>query len=268
MQPDISSPKISFLHNDRALVCSMFIFYGLCILGLIGATFWALDRRSKEISKNATSTAAVVATEQAVATTTAVARRTEQDRYQVVDRFDSNKNSWRSGSEYSNYWNGRTDISDGIYLWDVQKTKDTFIAWADYSGNDEIKDFDVYVETKAVEAGYGDVCSGLIFRKSPYGWDEGGYYFVLCNNSSVHISYHEKDNWESLAILRHPVDFSGWNRLEISARGSHFAFLINGTQVHELEDDRQKIGGLALVIELNEIVTAKVAFDNFGLQER
>ncbi len=259
--------KNSFLQNDRRLVCGMFIVYGLCILGLIGATIWGLDRRSKRISANATSTAVALATQQAKATATAIARSTEQARFEVIDRFDDNKRKWRNGYQYDKYWVADLGMEDGTYLWDVKVTKQTFIEWANFPSDDQIEDFDVYVDTKVVEGSLGDVCSGLLFRISPDGWDEGGYYFSLCNNSVVKISYHtEKDGWERLASIQYDGDLADWNRLEIIAHGTHFTFLINGAQIYEMDDDRQKVGGLALVIELSEKAPARVLFDNFGFQ--
>jgi hypothetical protein len=56
--------------------------------------------------------------------------------------------------------------------------------------------------------------------------------------------------------------------MEINARGSHFIFFINGTKIYEMDDDRRNVGGLALVIELNEKTPARIVFDNFGLQYR
>jgi 3-keto-disaccharide hydrolase len=268
MQPTTKNQR-GFWGNDRNLVCSMFIFYGLCILGAIIATIWGLDRHSRTISANATSTAFAMATEQAHVTATAVARRTAQANYELVDRFDSNKNVWRQGTENNEYWNGSTLVNDGVYLWKVKQTKKTFISWADFSKDDKIGDFDVYVDVKMLDAAPGDVCSGLIFRMSPQGWDQGGYYYALCNDSSAKISYHtEKEGWEDIKALSYYSYSKEWNRLEISARGSHFIFRIDGKMLYEMDDDRQKIGGLALVVELNQKNPARIVFDNFGFQGR
>jgi hypothetical protein len=171
---------------------------------------------------------------------------TAQANYELVDRFDSNKNFWRQGIENNEYWDGSTLVNGGVYLWKVEQTKKTFISWADFSKDDKIGDFDVYVDVKMLDAAPGDVCSGLIFRMSPQGWDQGGYYYALCTDS------HAKE----------------WNRLEISARGSHFIFRVNGKMFYEMDDDRQKIGGLALVVELNKKNPAQIVFDNFGFQSR
>ena len=267
-QPTTKHQK-GFFKNDRKLVCSMLVLYGLCILGSITATLWGLNRRQLTLSANATSTAYAVATERAKVTATVRAHATEQAQYELVDPFDWNKYSWRAGYEYSKYWNGMTRVKDGVYSWYVDKPKDTFISWADFSREERVQDFDVYVDTRVTEGGFGDVCSGLLFRISPDGWDAGGYYFALCNNGVVKISYHtEKDGWDRIATLPYPKLSSHWNRLEINARGSHFTFLVNNEQVYEMDDTRQSVGGLALVIELNEKNPAEILFDNFGFQSR
>ena len=94
----INGNKKSFLQNDRMLVCSMMMFYGICLLGAIAATFWGLNRRNQAISANATATAAVIATDQAQVTATAIARLEEQDNYEYIERFDKVTGLWFVGS--------------------------------------------------------------------------------------------------------------------------------------------------------------------------
>ncbi len=261
--------KKGFLQNDRLLVFSMLAFYGLCLIGLIAATFWWLDRRQQVISANETATGIAVATQHANATSTAIVRATEQSHYEIVERFDTVSGRWLTGIVDSEYWKGRRAIQDDSYLWEVKEVKKTFISWADFYKGDKITDFDVYVDTKVLDSSPGDVCSGLLFRISPEGWDSGGYYFALCSNSLTTISYHtEKDGWETITRIPYYERSNDWNRLEIIARGTHFIFFINGDWIYEMDDDRQKVGGLALVMELNKKVSAEIIFDNFGYQSR
>lgn len=267
-QPATENQK-SFFQNDRKLVCSMLVVYGLCIFGVIAATFWGLNRRRLTLATNATTTANAVGTQQAQVTATVRAHATEQAGYELVDRFDNNENNWRWGQENSKYWNGSTTIKDGIYSWSVEETRDGFIAWSDFSVEDRIGDFDVYVDTKVGQGPAGDVCSGILFRISPVSSSKSYYYFSLCNNSVVKVSYHTKaDGWERITTLPYYRRSRDWNRLEINARGSHFTFLVNNEQVYEMDDTRQSLGGLALVIELNEKNPAEILFDNFGFQSR
>jgi hypothetical protein len=258
-----------FFKNDRKLVCSMLVVYGLCILGSIAATFWGLNSRRLTLSANATSTAFAVATQKANVTATVISHATKQAGYEFVDRFDDNKNDWRSGPENSKYWYGSTTIKDGVYIWKVSETKDGFISWSDFSLEDRIGDFDAYVDTKVAEGAPGDVCSGILFRIAPASSAKSYYYFALCNNSTVKVSYHTKaEGWENITTVPYYRRSKDWNRLEINARGSHFTFLVNNEQVYEMDDKRQSIGGLALVIELHEKNPAEILFDNFGFQSR
>jgi len=260
--------KKGFFQNDKLLVCSMFVFYGLCIIGLIAGAFVWLGQRNAAIAANATSTAQKVAMEKANATATAAAHTTEQAQYEFIESFDSNKRNWLAGADDDSYAKSDIKIADGVYVWDIQEVKKTFIYWADFPLHSYMQDFDVYVDTKIIDENPGDACSGFQFRVHGGGWDFGGYYFALCSNGVVTVSYHtEKDGWESITKQYYPIVRNSWNRLEITARGSHFIFLINGQEIYEMDDDRREAGELTLVIELNEKVPATILFDNLGLEQ-
>jgi hypothetical protein len=102
----------------------------------------------------------------------------------------------------------------------------------------------------------------------------GYYYYALCNDAHLVISYHsDQDGWENIAYLPYFSSFKSssskaWDRVEVSARGSHFVFRVNGEKVYEMDDDRRKTGWIALVIGLEENATGSVLFDNFGFQPR
>ncbi|MBK9924793.1 MAG: DUF1080 domain-containing protein [Anaerolineales bacterium] len=263
----VSENKKSFWQNDKLLVCGMLSFYGLCIVGLIAGTFLWLGQMNRKISANATSTAQVVATQDANATATAIVRTTEQAKFGFVEKFDSNNQNWLTEKDEDEYAKSNIQVKDGMYIWDIEEVKKTFIYWADFPFNNNMKDFHVYVDTKLIANTPGDVCSGFLFRVAEEDWDKGGYYFSLCNDSTATISYHtQKDGWENITRLFDLGYANEWNRLEIIGKGTNFQFLINGTQAYEMDDDRQELGGLALVIEVNEKVPVKVLFDNFGLQ--
>ena len=267
---NMTENKKGFLQNDRRLVCSMFVFYGICIIGLIAATFWRLNNIRETTAANATATAVINATQHANATSTAVARVTEQAQYEIIDRFEVESDRWFVGSNNNEYWRGDVGIKDGTYIWNVDEVKKTFVWWGDFYLGEHIKDFDVYVDTKFVDGTFGDVCSGLIFRKSPDGWNDGGYTFSICNDSHFEIDYHGKDGWESIVswLSSDSIRPEDWNRIEVSARGNNFTFTINDIFVFETIDDRQKEGGLAVFIELNKKNPAIIWFDNFGYQSR
>ena len=259
------------LQNDRLLVCSMLVFYGVCIIGLIGAAFWWLNERSQVISVSATSTAVAVATQQAAMTATVIAHTTEQAQYEFIEHFDDNSGRWFVGKiEKNTYWDGSMQIKDGVYIWKVDEVKKTFAQRIDFFHEFSIKDFDAYLDTKFVDGKFGNVCAGLVFRRSFKGWDQGAYIFSLCNNSTFEIQYHGENGWENISgrQFKKVIQSSDWNRLEISARGNHFIFTINNEEVYELTDDREKGGALEMIIDIRAKNPAMLWFDNLGYQTR
>ena len=261
--------KKGFLQNDRMLVCGMLVVYGVCILIAVGAAFWGLNRRNRVVVANKTATAVAASTQQAQASATAAVRLTEQAGFDFIETFDSSRFKWRANYENNDYWRGYTKIEDGMYLWDVLEVKDTFISKADFPGNNYFRDFDVYVDTRITDTGIGAACSGLLFRVSPTGWDHGAYYFSLCNDSWMKVSFHSREGeWDDFVNLRYDGYSNGWNRLEVVARDSHFQFFINSDYVYEMDDNQQDAGGFALAVEMNEQETARIWFDNFGFQRR
>ena len=262
--------KNSFLRNDRKLVCSMLVVYGLCILGLVAGTIWGLGQRSKKISANATSTAFAIATKQANATATAVAHGTEQAQYEFIDRFNNNAEEWLIVSSNDEFMTGTVSITRGVYLWNIQEVKKIFVWWADFREGNEFGDFDVYVDTKIVGKEPGDACSGFIFRAASGDREKGSYVFAVCSGSIFYVSYYKEEEWKPIlrGTYSNAIRNSDWNRLEIKARGNDFTFTINNEVVFEMTDDRQPKGGLALYIEVNEKRPVSISFDNFGLQTR
>lgn len=261
--------KKSFLRNDRKLVCSMFVVYGLCILGLVTATIWGLTQRSKRIAANATSTANAGATQQAKVTATAVARTTEQAQYKFVDLFNDNTQFWFTDAVDDKYMKGSPAIKNGVYIWDIQKVKQTFVHWAHFRKGSHFKDFDVYVDSKIDSEKLGDACSGFAFRTASRNWDAGAYTFSVCNNSSFSVDY-KQEKWENISgwLYSEAIQNKEWNRLEIKARGNHFTFIINNEVVFEMTDERLAKGAVALLIDVKEERPVTIRFDNFGLQPR
>lgn len=267
----------SFLLNDRLLVCSMLVFYSLCALGFILATVWWLNTRTQmvtaaatqtRVSQNirSTATAEAFATQKAISTGTAIARATEHGNYKFIDHFDSNASRWAAGDQDNEYWVGTTYIRDGVYTWDVNRVKKTFVWWSDFHRGVVMDDFDVYLDVKFVEGSGGDVCGGLVFRKSSKGWQHGAYFFKICNDSTYKIQYHGQDGWENVSTWKYEpaIQRTDWNRIEISARGDHFTFTINNLKIYEMDDGRSSEGGLAILIDIPDDNPAVIEFDNFG----
>lgn len=266
----VSGDKRGFLYNDRLLVCSLLVIYTICIAGFFGAIFGTLNISRAMISANATADAITAATEQVNATSTAVVRSTEQSQYEFIERFDMPSARWYIGPHNRRYGEVFYSIKDGIYIWDVQKSKGFTFSMDFYKGN-KIKDFDVYVDTKFVKSeSLGDLCAGLVFRKPADDWDEGAFIFAICNDSHFKIQYYDRDGWSlitSSGFMR-TIQPEDWNRVEVSARGDHFLFIINHMEVFEMTDDRLKQGSLAIYLEVPKNESALIWFDNFAYQSR
>lgn len=262
--------RYSFLRNDRKLVYGMFLFYGLCILCLAAATLWSLDRQSKIVSANATSTSDAVATEQAKATATAVAHATDLARFDIVDSFDDNHRNWFAGSVNDNLMAGSIAIDGGLYVWNIQEVKQPFTYWATFPTEERIKNFDTYVDFKILNTAPEGVCAGFLFRMASSDWERGTYTFCVCHNSQFYVSYYKQGKWDTISNWQYSDSMRrfDWNRIEVNARDDHFTFIINNEIAYEMTDDRQSQGALALFIAADENKPATIWFDNFGFQPR
>lgn len=262
--------KNSVLRDDRKLVCSMLVVYGLCILGLVAGAAWGLDRRGKKISADATSTAFAHATQQAKAAATAVAHITEQAQYELIDHFNDSR-YWEEGENDDEYSVDEKKVANGVYVWEIYQVKKPFVTWDDLDHIEtSFPNYDVYVDTRIVKGEPGEICSGLIFGESAYGFDGGVFVFVICNDSSYYLSHHsKKDGWQDVVRGRFDtlIKAGEWNRLEVSSRGTHFAVFVNGNMIWEKTDGRLTKGGVGLIIDARK-GPATIQFDNFGFQSR
>lgn len=258
------------LRNDRLLACSMLAVYGVCLLGLIAATLWGTDRRNKTLIAHATSTAFAAATQQANVTATAVALLSEQDHYEFVERFDEDTTRWFTGKELKEYGDVNAAIRGGVYIWKIVDPQG-YIQGRDVQFYKAINssNFDVYIDLKFIEnPGPKTVCSGLVFRKSPKGWDDGAYVFSICDDSHYEV-YYVADAWDSIESSNSAaISETDWNRIAIHARDDHFSFDINNLSVYEMTDDRQENGSIGIYIDVADDQSAEFWFDNFGFQSR
>jgi len=250
--------------KDFLFVSSMILTCCVFGFGLIAIPFWFSNESQRIISANATSTANAVAT--------------QQTQYEIVDRFDASAWYWSENSTNDEYSVHQKKIAGGIYTWNVDKVKKPFVVWENFYLDDPSSNYfveppsnyDVYVDTRIVKGTPGTVCSGLVFRESPDGWDQGAFIFVVCNDSTYALSYYDqKDDWQNIVprFYSSSIRKSDWNRLGISSRGAQSVMFINGEMIYVMVDERQIQGDLALIINVNE-APAKVQFDNFGYQSR
>lgn len=278
-QQTTAPAKQKVLKGDFLFACSMLILCCIFITGLVVAPFWEFDRYQQMTSANATSTAFVVATQrakaaatqQAKAAATAAPRSTEQTQYEYVIHFNQSFiRNWYVGQYNNEDGNVRVSIQNGVYRWKINDAKDHIQGTDIHPSNRVIEDFDAYIDSKFVDSpALGAVCSGLTFRQSALGWDDGVYVFFICNDSRYEVYYFQSDMWENLTMDYYEgIQRTDWNRIGIGARGDHFTFTINNLVVFEMTDDRRKTGGMGIFIELRDNNSAEIWFDNFGFQSR
>ena len=248
---------------------ALLLILAICCLLVFGwvACIGSFTLIAKNNSANATATTDKMIKE---ATATASARATFYAEYALVDTFDSNENGWRVGKVVSKLWTGTINIEDGAYAWNFQKINNVFLEYSDYSNSIVVRDFDVHVDTKIID-GDGGSCSGILFRKSPYGWVYGGYAISLCKNGQFVVGYFDGNgNWDYLTdwVLSPAINKTDWNRIEVSAHGDHFIFRINDFVVFEKDDTHQLRGDVALFVESHSTIPMIVMFDNFGFQSK
>jgi len=260
MDNTTAESKKGFLQNDRRLVCSLLVFYALCLFGLISAALWGLNQ-GRQFN----------AQQHANATATAIARVTEQSQFEVIESFDNTAGQWRVGKFKNHHgWDGSLEVKKGVYVWTVDKVQRPFLDDVEFFQPRPIKDFEAYVDTRLTGGTEGNSCSGFVFHRSFQGWGHGAYIFIVCNDSTFYIAYYDEGGWESLSG-RHSDEAilaRDWNRLEISAFDDYFIFSINHKAVYFLKDDHQTEGALGLLVQISDTTPTIFWFDNFGFQSQ
>lgn len=269
-QPPVTKDRQNVLRGDVLFACSMVVVYCGFITALIALPFWDSKQTQQIISAESTSTAMAVSTQQVQTTATVLAHTTEQAQYKFMDTFDEKTIYWDTESINDEYMRGSVSINTGLYVWNAYDVKQTFVHWESFHGGYSFDDFDVYIDTKIFNEVPGGACSGFVFRTASVDWEEGAYTFSVCSDSYFDIDYYEQGTWETILdqVSSSAAKSNDWNRLEIRARGNHFAFFINNEEVYEMTDERQPTGGLALFVDFQEEKPATIWFDNFGLQPR
>jgi hypothetical protein len=221
------------------------------------------------LSTQLQATAVAQATLNANTTATLIAHRTERANYPFIETFDDNKKAWDIAKRASGFFTYEISVKNGVYSWEFAAAKKTFAFWGNYKSQESLKDFDVYVDGVLKEGDPENYCYGLVFRESPDGVDYGAYTFEICENGQYSIFHYNKEKgWNGISGWQasNAIKAGDWNRLEISARGSHFVFTVNDVQIFEMDDDRQAEGYLSLLVNIHKEAPGKIWLDNFGLR--
>jgi len=257
------------IRKDTWLACSMLVVYLICCILFVSGSFIWVRADKNAANTNATATEAAAATQQAYVMSTAVAHVTEQAEYEVLDRFDDNSGRWYTGTESGDYGDYSAYIINGTYTWSISDAKG-YTQGSDYFKGNNFKDFDAYMDVKFGENTEGSACSGLVFRKSTMGWEDGAYLFSICNDSHYEVYYYQLEEWDEITTswAQEVIASVDWNRIEVHAVGDHFTFHINNVMVFEMTDSRRQTGRLGIYIEVEDATPALLWIDNFAIQRR
>ncbi len=208
-------------------------------------------------------------TRQAELTATAVVRDNEIMAYQYYESFDENSYNWREGLEENPYWQGVITLDEGRYIWEVFSFSDPFVAWSIFNPEQDLADFDVAINARRVVGPAHQHCFGLLFRRSPDGFNSGSYTLSVCDQGYYKILYYDSEQGWDVIHDWTPVEVileDDWNLIEVSARGEDFTITFNHQQQISFSDSRLTSGAIAIMIDIYGDQPGQINFDMFALQ--
>jgi hypothetical protein len=269
---DFSVQKIIYVQDERVAITATYFGTTAQMTNLepmIDYSFQTIQM-TDDPSVEATTIAQLGATSTAVAQITATAiapiqeiiNKTDTWETVFLDTFDTNENGWVIRPEIdSELADGRIEIKDGSYVWDVTAKQGFW--WYGASDRGVASDFALSTDVRLKRGQTGEY--GLSFRehKSDY------YTFTITPNQYFRVSLYYDDRWISLidwekSYAIKPYDF---NNITVIAEEQDFYFFINNQFVGQITDDHIKYGWYACFIDMhNEGDKAVIEFDNFGLR--
>ena len=167
----------------------------------------------------------------------------------LYDNFMSNDdNHWLVGSQTSEYFDPVNRVfTDGRYRWEaiVRKANSISKVWL---GDYQVSDFHLTVNGKHTLGTRANSAWGVTFRLQD---NHNYYWFRMTDSKFFGVSVAEDGQWRDLVEWKRTetIKPNGVNQLEVITRESHFAFLINGQIVSEVDDDSFSQGLVGLAIE-------------------
>lgn len=166
----------------------------------------------------------------------------------VYDAFISNHNDWLTGNQISEYFDplNRT-IVDGRYRWAAKVSKASSIVTAWLKGY-PVSDFHLTANCKHIHGSRAGSSWGVIFRIQD---NDNYYHFHITDDRYVTVSANQGGQWLPIVAwtTTNSIKPNGVNQLEVIAHEKHFAFVINGHIISEVDDDRFQKGLVGLAIE-------------------
>jgi predicted RNA-binding Zn-ribbon protein involved in translation (DUF1610 family) len=165
----------------------------------------------------------------------------------LFDAFTSNDNNWLAGSLPSEYFSTlNRSIADGRYRWEAQVAKPFSITTSWLMGY-PVSDFHLVVNCKHIVGSRAGSGWGVVFRIQD---NHNYYWFRMTDRQFFAVSVSVNGQWLNLVdwTRAEMIKPNGVNQVEVIGHGTHFAFLINGQIVSEVDDDHfsQGLAGLAI----------------------
>ena len=172
-----------------------------------------------------------------------------------VDDFSQNDGRWQEVTEGDLV----TSFNDGVYQLTAQKAN----AGAWVSAQVELADFLMEVDMVAPD-GASEPYSGVLFRFV----DEANFYlFYISAQGNYHVVKVVDDEFVFIVEPTHSAAINtgkgAWNRLGVMASGSQIQLAVNGTLIHEFEDESLQHGDLAFTLETANETGITASYDNF-----
>ncbi len=203
-------------------------------------TFAVLDSPPR---LDATETASAIA-KQAQATMTVRAGGQSPSVSLIGPQADSKL--WGIGKFSLSGSNGTRELVDGRYHYEIEATQSTTVyevPKVSYPPN-----YTVWLRSRRVSGDDGALY-GMTYRYQ----DPGNNYTLLMGNENffrVNLNYQNKVTtlvgWSEIPSI-HPND---WNKIAVSAEGSHFTVFINDQYIGEFDDDHLSNGRVGLAFNL------------------
>jgi LSD1 subclass zinc finger protein len=166
----------------------------------------------------------------------------------VFDGFTANDNNWLVGSQTGEHFTKlNRAIADGRYRWEAQVNLPFSIAPAWLMGY-PVSDFHLSVNSKHIRGSRAGSGCGVIFRVR----DNQNYYcFRILDTQFFAVSMIKDNQWRKVVDSQRTdtIKPHGVNHIEVIAQAAHFAFLINGQIVSEIDDEHFSEGLVGLSIE-------------------
>jgi hypothetical protein len=183
----------------------------------------------------------------------------------VEDDFSFNRNYWPVGSDQGQYGSSNLAIKNGKLDFMLESVENCWYWW--YPDIPSFSDFDASIDVRRIDGSVtGDY--GITLRTN--GDDDSFYYFAI-NDANQEFAFYlyQYDSWTTIVDwTANPVIGVGSNnRIEVSAKGSHFVFIINGIEVGQADNASLSSGKLGVLVQLydsNDKIT--VQYDNLDLR--